>query len=385
MSLPSSSPMMIKFCPYCGGSLEKSGALSFKFCPFCGGLLSPGSADNTLPVAQSVTLTDTIAQNTSPILPIDYSLYEQVSSMDDVITNYERFIKDQQNAGLPENEIRPFAAELMRRLKSKIPLKVKSLPINERKKTPVISQQTIPARKITTELVNEASYYTIVLKACSRRENLARRLGSILLRGYFAIRLAIDNMPCIIVYKGKISELPSHLPVFYEEGAAITVIAGDFESHIDIPAYFSHLTLSDSMLSILQKVPYQLWLGDRPYAAANAQALEREGLLIVTDQAIYFIYLVGNTYEWFVLSYHYVKNLIPIISSTENSLQIVGETSDHSSPALMKTDFSSETELHTIQLAIEKALVDRHFHTIMHEQCSHCSFAQKNRCKYCHE
>ena len=357
MNQSSSTPILMKFCPFCGGNLEKSASQKFKFCPFCGKPLQLSGIEP--PITTEMPITPLSPNVTASV---DYTPYEQVSCMDDVIKNGERFIQDRLREGLPENEIRPLAAELMMHLKSKIPAKIKHSPV-----TPALKADSLQM----------SSFYSIVLKNCSRRENLARRLGTVLLRGYFAIRLAIDNMPCIIVYKGKCSELPSLISLFREEGAAITVIAGDFEARITIPQIFSSLHLSDEMLLFLNHFPHQLWLGDHPYAAVFAQSMDRDGILVVTDQAFYFVYRPGNSCEWFILPHNPKQNTSLLIDSETHTLQILEENQAQTPVLMMKVSFPGEDEMNQVVQAWEKAKKDQHFIIHLHSRCPHCGYSQQ--------
>ena len=370
MNMPSNPQKFIKFCPFCGGNLEQVNTGTFKFCPFCGETL-------TVPAATSFEAEIPAAVSSDIVLsedPIDYSPYEKIHSVEDVIINYERFIQDQKQSGLTDQQLRPLAAELMKRLKAKIPSKSKAPAMPSR--TLAAPSAPLPAA-YENEKTDLSRFCTIVLKSCHRRENLARRLGTVLLRGYFAIRMAIDTMPCILVYKGKVSDLPSLLPIFREEGAVISLIGGDFEPHINISQLFYPLTLSESTATLLKKFPSQLWLGEKPLFATAVQALERDGLLVITHHHLYFLYLSGNTPEWFILPHQTGHILESSVQAGEYLLLIQTENSQETE-TLLKISFSHKEELQHAISTIEN-IPGKDFLFSLHCHCPHCNLSQPIR------
>lgn len=366
----SSAPKAMKFCPFCGGNLEKNSAGAFKFCPFCGEMLATDSSPASIEPPSSPTVSSA-ATTASPAPSVDYSAYEQIKTMDDIIKNYEQFIRDQTNSGLTDQEIRPLAAELMKRLKSKLPVKPKLHHTHSAVTVPSVSGKQL-SETSRQEKLPLSPFCTIVLKSCLRRENLARRLESILLRGYFAIRLAIDTMPCIIVYKGKIASLSSLLPVFREEGAVISLIGGDFESHSSIAKIFASLSLPDQIMTFLQKFPHQLWLGDQPRVAAFTQTMEREGLLVVTDQNTYFLYLAANIPEWFIIPHQTDHQYISDGQSGENILQILLKNPDQTSTVVLKASFPNKADYQKVRQELEMAQSLLSTQAILYNQCLGC-------------
>ena len=80
------------------------------------------------------------------------------------------------------------------------------------------------------------------------------------MRGYLAIRLAVDNIPSLIIYKAKGNDIKYLNEVFIEEQASTSIIAGDYDHNPVIEDVFKISNqLSAQTPQIIKKVPMKLW------------------------------------------------------------------------------------------------------------------------------
>lgn len=169
----------------------------------------------------------------------------------------------------------------------------------------------------------DSEYYSIVLKDAPNKQDLVRKLEKVLLRGYFAIRLAVDNIPSIIIYKAKSQDIIDFSRIFKEEQASVSIIEGDFNnkpSVEEICKFYSKLNLETRQ--IITNIPINLWLGDRIQSIfSNTYKENIEGALVITDKNIYFVYQeeASANYQWFVKSY----NLLTKVTMKNNCLELM--------------------------------------------------------------
>ncbi|WP_378957125.1 zinc ribbon domain-containing protein [Pelosinus sp. sgz500959] len=177
--------------------------------------------------------------------------------------------------------------------------------------------------KISMEKLIDSEYYSIVLKDAPNKQDLVRKLEKVLLRGYFAIRLAVDNIPSIIIYKAKGQDIPDFSQIFKEEEASISIIQGDFNhkpSVEEVCNFFDKLNVKTRQ--IIENMPINLWLGDCIQGVFPGTYKENiEGALVITDKNIYFVYkeIASTNYQWFVKSY----NLLSKVTMKNNYLELI--------------------------------------------------------------
>ena len=161
------------------------------------------------------------------------------------------------------------------------------------------------------------TYCSIMLKHAIDAQRLVKNLEKVLLRGVFAIRLAVDNMPSIILYKNKGEDVVKLVKIFVEEQASISVIPGDFSDKVKVEQLFPMFdTLDFQMQQMIKKVPINLWIGDKPFGVFPIMYRENnEGILVITDKNIYVVYNNNSDYQWLVISYTLMSKII-----IENSL-----------------------------------------------------------------
>ena len=167
----------------------------------------------------------------------------------------------------------------------------------------------------------ESEYYSIILKDALNKQELVHKLEKELLRGSFAIRLAVDTIPNIIIYKAKSRDTLNLKKIFNEEQASISVIAGDFNDKPIVEDLFSTFSkFSSQTKQIIKKMPINLWLGDRIHTTfPQTYREQQEGVMVISDQNIYFVpsKISSLTYRWFVRSY----NLLSKVIIQENCLE----------------------------------------------------------------
>jgi hypothetical protein len=167
----------------------------------------------------------------------------------------------------------------------------------------------------------ESECYSIILKNAPDKRGLVKKLEKVLLRGSFAIRLAVDTIPSIIVYKAKSDDIVYLNEVFTAEQASTSVVAGDFNNKPVIEEIFTMFgALQIPIQKIIKQLPINLWLGDQIRGVfSNTYWEEKEGITIVSDKNIYFIPIeIDNlTDQWFIRSYQLLSQII----KADNRLQ----------------------------------------------------------------
>lgn len=155
----------------------------------------------------------------------------------------------------------------------------------------------------------DAGFYSLVLKDCSTdRQILAKKLQEILLRSPRAIQLALENIPCVMIYKGKAETVLQALTVFQDAGAAAILCTEDMNPHVQInEVYVDFYKLPTDLQIFMKAVPHRLWMGEN--IAGIYPVVTREtgsGALAVGEHALYF---VGKQYDWLVVAYHQIQGM----------------------------------------------------------------------------
>lgn len=180
---------------------------------------------------------------------------------------------------LSEQEIRLAAKKFFDKLKGRLPSADNRLPSS-----------------LTAGGQNDGSYYSIILKSCEDKEKLAHALKQVLTRSFLAIRMAIDNMPDILVYKGKVEGLAPIIKALRSQNAGFSIVPGNFNFKKSVTDIFSDFSsLFPEVQSLIKGMPINLWLGDKilgvfPEVCLEALGRDNKGVLVVTDQALYFVY-----------------------------------------------------------------------------------------------
>lgn len=171
--------------------------------------------------------------------------------------------------------------------------------------------------------VYEYEYCSIILKHAINTQKLIDNLEKVLLRGSFAIRLAVDNVPSLIIYKAKSEEVAKLLKIFIYAQASISVVPGEFDDKPTVEQLFPMfnqlpLQLQQGIISM----PINLWVGDH---ISNVFFVNyrnsKAGILVITNNNIYILYKYTNAskYLWLVISYTLLLKIIIV----DNSLQLI--------------------------------------------------------------
>lgn len=239
---------MLRYCPACGGRLP---ATPVRFCPACGQNLAAFITAET-PTAADLPATTYAA----------------------ALRRYDHFIADLQAQNLDPTEIRRQAADMFAKLKAQFP--------------------TRPHRpSFVTHMVAEeppVELFSIVLKNCTDRERLAGRLSQVLRRSQVAIRMAVDMVPCVIVYKSKEADVQAAAQVLDSENLYYTVIKGDYAAEPKLEEVIPGFSVLDGDLrQICRSAPAALWLGEAVrMVVPAADAAGVAGALVVSDRALFF-------------------------------------------------------------------------------------------------
>jgi len=199
----------------------------------------------------------------------------------------------------------------------------------------------------------ESEYYSIILKDAPNKQGLVDKLEKVLLRGSFAIRLAVDNIPSIIIYKAKGKHILDFTKIFMEEQASVSVIAGDFNNKPLVEELFDDFDkLSVQTQQIIKNMPVNLWLGDTIHGIfAHIFKDNIEGVMIITEQNIYFIPNNISTLSgrWFVRSYNLLSKIVMHDEYLELSYKGMKVTSITFADSKMMAD-AYQSILHAVQI-----------------------------------
>jgi predicted RNA-binding Zn-ribbon protein involved in translation (DUF1610 family) len=106
--------------------------------------------------------------------------------------------------------------------------------------------------------------------------------------------------------------MASVVGALYMENAAISMLGDDFKLSARINEQYPILyKQSADIQDMFYASPARLWLGDKIYTAVHAFMQGKMGLLVVTDQGIYFLekHDFSNECRWFIISYYQVLEI----------------------------------------------------------------------------
>jgi hypothetical protein len=166
---------------------------------------------------------------------------------------------------------------------------------------------TDKTHKLFSQQICESEYCSFMLKYAVNTTQLVENLEKVLLRGSFAVRLAVDNMPSLIIYKAKKEVATNLIKLFIENQASISIIPGEFNGKPVIEELFPRFDqLSLKIQQDLKNVPINLWIGDSIGCVFPViYRGNKEGILVITDKNIYILYKYTKAaeYRWLVISY----------------------------------------------------------------------------------
>jgi hypothetical protein len=170
---------------------------------------------------------------------------------------------------------------------------------------------------------SDSEYCSIMLKYAVDTNMLIENLKTVLLRSVVAIRLAVDNMPSLIIYKAKREDIASLHKTFIENQASISIIPGECSDKVSTEALFPKFNkLSLQIQDSIRSIPIKLWMGDTISGIFSIKYGEsRDGILVITNKNVYILYKYALTTEfrWLVISF----TLLLKIVEDNNSLQFI--------------------------------------------------------------
>lgn len=326
------------YCPFCGEELPKYTVI--RFCPFCGEeLISSDQPKHEMPnkvtlrtrgrkrqrlnhynidvshtvdsqnEVSSIKEQPVVVKAIAPAEEKPPSIEEQASdqkplvqesqkveikkfnTIEEIMNFCDQLILQKQQAGWSKEKIALEVKDMMKRLKDALPEQPKRRPVQ-------------PKQEESTESEN---YYSIILKSCSDKNRLSAKLAQVLRRGPTAVKMAVDTIPSVILYKAKAKELEHVLDVLKEEYSAISIIHGDFAPCAVVGTIFPDFCqLEDKVKRTIRSMPSALWLGDRVLGVySDVYFEEKDGVLVITNHHLYFLFTPqpGAEPDWFVIPF----------------------------------------------------------------------------------
>lgn len=279
--------MQIHFCPACGGKLPDNA--SVRFCPYCGENLAAISPMDTVVAAESPPAVVTAEVAWEP--------EGDITSYADVLRCCDQFIAMQQKNGADAAVIKQQASELLIRLKKRLP----------QRRLPAAAATAEKAPPLRAPSAASEAYYNVILKASGDKERLARRLSTVFQRGLMAIRMAVDMVPCMLIYKNRREDIKEAIAILEAEELPYVVIGEEQPLHVAldvvIPGFFG---LDVELQRILHSVPPLLWAGETVKAVIPFASMElEEGALLATETSLYFFNRPDNKQpqDWIITPY----------------------------------------------------------------------------------
>lgn len=218
----------------------------------------------------------------------------------------------------------------------------------------------------------EYKYYSVILKGCSRRENLGHRLEKTLLRGRLAIKMALDNMPSVIIYKGIADTIIPVVNAFKAEYAAITILSDGVPPALPLTKkYRDFPNIEPELQDLLTHAPDNLWLGEAIHRIVPARFLDETGALVISSHAIYFIDKPAGDQQcrWLIIPYGQITDSPTAIAAQSGSLVI----SYQDAAGWQQDSFILKPELiASIKAAIEQAKHAQRYRTRLKTVCPGC-------------
>lgn len=280
--------MLLRFCPSCGGRLPQVAAV--KYCPSCGENLTALIVPET---GTSKSHSDTPNARSA--------VAAEVKSTTDFMNSYDQFIANLQSQGLGEAEVRRQATAMFAKLKAQLPAR---------------SNRHFLIEKVKSDNKNMHSdeHYSVVLKSIGDKERLTRRLSEVLRRGMTATRIAVEMVPCIIVYKSRLADIQAAVSIFEDERLHYTVLKGDFETNVPVEEVIPGFSrMSNELKRLLRNAPVVLWLGEKVHVVVPEVEVEGElGVLVATDRGLYIFTGPpgGQHTEWQIIPYSRLTEVI---------------------------------------------------------------------------
>jgi endogenous inhibitor of DNA gyrase (YacG/DUF329 family) len=229
---------------------------------------------------------------------------------------------------LPQNHMMKFCPFCGKKssLNDKIALEVAQHEVIKEK---TLSKYVDQEKKIKNEIYMrdtllqqmDDEYYSIILKYTTDRMNLIKVLEKILVRSAFAVRLAVDNMPSLIIYKAKRDDIINLHTAFVQGQASVSIIPGELNNNPSLKELFPMFDkLNLQMRKDIEGLPMKLWIGDQIINVFPIKYGEsKKGILVITNKNIYIIYkyAVMTEFRWLVISYTLLLKVVKDNKSLE--------------------------------------------------------------------
>lgn len=156
-------------------------------------------------------------------------------------------------------------------------------------------------------------YYSIILKGVNNKNKLTSRLQTVLLRSVLAIKMAVDNIPSMIVYKGKVDEMEPILQSFMDEGASVSILVDGHNAEPTTNQLFKWQDLLDSEIrDMIRKYSESLWIGDSNFTIVQTERMGEHDYVVLSDQNLYYLAQnetdIGKSTR--VISYYLMKDVL---------------------------------------------------------------------------
>lgn len=358
------------YCPFCGEELPKNAVI--RFCPFCGEELIPSEKPkheipnkvilrtrgrrrqmlnhHLIEESHNEVVNNKVVQNLDEIKSKVQALEDETAmavptqkfnSIEEVMSFCDQWILQKQEAGWSKEKIALEVKGMMKLLKDNLPEQPKRRPVQRKQE----------------DLMESENYYSIILKSCSDKSRLSSKLAHVLRRGPTAVKMAVDTIPSVILYKAKAHELEHVLDVLKDEYSAISIIHGDFAPCVVVGTAFPDFSqLEDKVKITIRSVPSTLWLGDRILGVYSDVCFEeKDGVLVVTDHHVYFLFTPekGAESDWFVIPFLRINEVEVTEDYTGANLEITSKN-EFTGKRFFMTDFhQAEIAAEQIEQAME--------------------------------
>lgn len=276
--------MQLRFCPACGNKLPETGKI--RFCPACGEKLEPV-------FAAAVVVEPPMNDDAAPIGAKPGETPASPEEMQSVLTSCQKAERD-------KDEIRQ----------------------QEQPDHPRLTRAVLPAEPVRQTEPAHGADYSVVLKTNGNKEQVARRLSQVLRRSLTATRMAVELVPCILVYKSKAGDIEAVRRILEEENLHYVVIRGEVAAGSPEQIIPKFTRLAGQVQQRLRQCPAALWLGEEIRTVVCDSSLEDSlGLLVVTDQGLYFFPDTPSG-QWLTIPFSHLSEVV-LHKEPDSELELV--------------------------------------------------------------
>jgi gas vesicle protein len=265
---------LYQYCPFCGGILAFPE--SFLFCPHCGKKIQKKEPKYKKKFKKRKTEQTDGLKPSSGEVAISLQSEQSKESCQNINENSidEEKLATQQMNGAAVSVVCEITAPSL-------------------KKNATVGTTFLPALPDET--------HTVILKFCPEKEQLFIKLTKILRRDSFAIRMAVELVPAVLMYKSKLSEVLPVIQVCRAVGALFSIVSGDFTLTVDFsPAVLAELSIREQ--DLIKNSPPTLWLGETiHFAVGKVMSNGKRGLLVLSNHHLYFVFTGNQGFEYVMI------------------------------------------------------------------------------------